>query len=81
MKKKFTFKLDEKLYQYIHDLCQGNEEAMNDWVTQALEHQITKEKELKVTDSDKKLDASGLQDYLKTENPGSRKYGIKGQGW
>lgn len=81
MKKKLTVSLDEKLYQTVHDLCKGNEEAMNDLVTKALEHQLAKVKESKTSDSKNKLDASGLQDYLKTDQPGSRNYGIKGQGW
>ncbi len=72
MNKEITLSLDEKTYERLSALCKGNEENIKDYVVKALEKQLAlvSEKEIQ-----------GLEDYLKNGNPGSRAYGIKGQGW
>lgn len=76
MKKKLTVHLDEKLYQRLRDRCGGDEQAMQDFAAKILEEQIPESAENR-----EEKDLKGLEDYLKQGKPGSRSYGIKGQGW
>ena len=72
MKKEIILALDEKVYERLLALCNGNEECIKDYAVKALEKQMELEKNAELR---------GLEDYLKTETPGNRAYGIKGQGW
>lgn len=78
MEQEFKFSLDEETRKRLHELCGGDEKAMREFAAKAVEKQISEnEKEKK----DNPADLQGLEDYLKSGNPGSRAYGIKGQGW
>lgn len=72
MKKEIVISLDEKTYERLSALYSGNEESIKDYIIKATENQLALE-------IDK--DTQSLEDYLKTGTPGSRAYGIKGQGW
>ncbi|MFQ5449176.1 MAG: hypothetical protein ACE5E9_01025 [Nitrospinaceae bacterium] len=76
MKKKFTIELDQKLYQRLHDHFKGNEKALKEFVARALENQLAES-----TGSKPGPGTESLEDYLKKGKPGSRSYGVKGQGW
>ncbi|MBI4388900.1 MAG: hypothetical protein HY580_01860 [Nitrospinae bacterium] len=78
MEEEFKFPLDEETRKRLYELCGGDEKAMREFAAQAVAKQLSeKEKEKK----DPPADLQGLEDYLKSGNPGSRAYGIKGQGW
>jgi hypothetical protein len=72
MHKEIILKLDEKTHDRLSTLCNGNEECIKDYIIKTLENQLALEcgKE-----------TLSLEDYLKSGTPGSRAYGIKGQGW
>lgn len=72
MKKEIFISLDQMTYERVSALCNGNEGCINDYINKALENQLSLE-------SNK--ETQGLEEYLKTSNPSSRAYGIKGQGW
>jgi len=73
-------KLDNDTYELLNKRFNGNKEAMEAYVKEIVI------KEIKKTDpgsnkSSKKKNDSNLENYLKSAKPGSRSYGIKGQGW
>lgn len=72
MKKEIFISLDQMTYERVSALCNGNEGYINDYINKALENQLSLE-------SSKETQC--LEDYLKSGTPGSRAYGIKGQGW
>ena len=57
-------------------LCGGDENALRKLASDMLTKKVRAKEE-----KDSALDAGGLEDYLKSSNPGSRGYGAKGQGW
>jgi len=74
MQKKLTINLDEKIYQRLLNHCQGDENALQEYVAKILEtHKPDSEQDADIN--------KGLEDYLKKGNAGTRSYGIKGQGW
>lgn len=78
MKKEFAFSMDENVYRRLRELCKDDENAMREYVAKALEKQISLENQPSRSNP---ADLQGLEDYLKSGDPGSRAYGIKGQGW
>lgn len=72
MNKEITLKLDVNTHDRLSTLCNGNEECIKDYIIKALENQLAFERG---------KETQCLEDYLKSGTPGSRAYGIKGQGW
>ena len=73
-------KLDDDTYQYLKVKFDGDINAMEDFVKKILSNEI-KKKRLDPNEADKKNIDDNLENYLKSGKPGSRSYGIKGQGW
>ena len=73
-------KLDDETYQYLKVKFGGDINAMEDFVKKTLSKEIEKTR-LDPNDSEKKNINDNLENYLKSGKPGSRSYGIKGQGW
>ena len=73
-------KLDDDTYQYLKVKFDGDINAMEDFVKKILSNEI-KKKHLNPNETDKKNINDNLEKYLKSGKPGSRSYGIKGQGW
>ena len=73
-------KLDDDTYQYLKDKFDGDINAIEDFVKKTLSKEIEKTR-LDPNDSEKKNIDDSLENYLKSGKPGSRSYGIKGQGW
>ena len=78
--KHLDLKIDDKVYQRLLALFNNDEKAVCDFVSKTVTDKI---KTLSIDNSAKvsKNNKSDLEDYLKSENLGSRSYGIKGQGW
>ena len=79
-------KLDKDTYQYLKLKFNGDVNEMEDFAKNILTQQVDKERLKKNKDKDKDKDKENinnenLEKYLKSSKPGSRSYGIKGQGW
>ena len=78
MKKEITVELDNDLYNQLLNHCGGNKEDLQRFIVEVISKMVESyPKSSKQT----KLDASGLNDYLQSSQPGNRGYGAKGQGW
>ncbi len=75
--KKLTLILDKKLFERLKQHCAGDPQAMQNFTAKAIESQLPQSDEA----PESSLNVSGLEDYLKNGKPGSRGYGVKGQGW
>ena len=73
-------KLDDETYQYLKIKFGDDINAMENFVKKILSNEI-KKNNLDPNDSEKKNIDDNLGNYLKSGKPGSRSYGIKGQGW
>ena len=73
-------KLEDDTYQYLKVKFDGDINAIEDFVKKTLSKEIEKTR-LDPNDSEKKNINDNLENYLKSGKPGSRSYGIKGQGW
>ena len=77
-------KLDKDTYQYLKLKFNGDVNAMEDFAKNILTQQVDKERLKKNKDKHKdkeNINNENLEKYLKSSKPGSRSYGIKGQGW
>ena len=78
--KYLKLELNAKIYHHLKAKFKGDEKAMSDFAVKALIDELSKFSTNKnLGDSDK--NEAELKDYLKSIKPGSRSYGIKGQGW
>jgi len=69
--------LDEETYRRLLQVCNGNEEEMKRLAIEAIQSRLHAGEE---TLSEEPPPPS-LEDFVKSEKPGSRSYGIRGQGW
>ena len=76
MKRKLNVELEDEIFQKIHTLCKGDDEAIQDYIINAIKHHVSQENL-----SDSSEDKESLEDYLNKGQFGSRNYGVKGQGW
>ena len=76
MKRNFNIELEDEIFQKIHTLCKGDDEAIQDYIINAIKHHVSQENL-----SDSSEDKESLEDYLNKGQSGSRNYGVKGQGW
>lgn len=77
MQRKLTLILDEKIYQRLLQRFSEDENALREYAAKILE----KESRDSAQDTESDETRKGLEDYLKKGTPGTRSYGIKGQGW
>ncbi len=76
MTRNFNIELENKLYQQLKELCKGEESSMQEYILQTLKERLNQEELNKLS-----KDKTSLESYLKKGQEGSRKYGVKGQGW
>jgi hypothetical protein len=74
MSKNVSFSIDPHLYHHLEQLFKDDEQGLNQFIIDAIKNQL-KNSNL----SSKKED--DLDSYLEKGPSGSRKYGVKGQGW
>ena len=76
MKQNFNIEIEDEIFQKLHTLCKGDDEAIKEYIIQAIKHHVS-QNDL----SDSSEDKENLEDYLNKGKSGSRNYGVKGQGW
>ena len=76
MKLNFNIELEDEIFQKLHTLCKGDDEALQKYIIQAIKHHISRDVPYDITE-----DKESLEDYLNKGQSGSRNYGVKGQGW
>lgn len=72
MSKKVALNIDPGLYQQLEQQFKGDEQRINQFIIDAIKSKLNAS--ASVQDDD-------LKNYLQKGSPGSRTYGIKGQGW
>ena len=73
-------KLDNDTYELLNKKFNGDKKAMEAYVKEIVTKEV-KKVDPNANTSSKKKDDDNLENYLKSARPGSRSYGIKGQGW
>ncbi|MBC8283581.1 MAG: hypothetical protein H8E32_07185 [Nitrospinae bacterium] len=76
MSQEFKIELDDQVLQQLKKLCTGDKNAMEEYIVQALKDKINQNKHSHSPDG-----KDDLESYLNKGQPGSRNYGVKGQGW
>jgi hypothetical protein len=76
MKQNLNIEIEDEIFQKLHTLCKGDDEAIKEYIIQAIKHHVS-QNDL----SDSSEDKDNLEDYLNQGKSGSRNYGVKGQGW
>ncbi len=69
-------KITDDMYQQLNARFKGDEKLMEEYIIQAVKNQISKDES-----SDARDEKESLENYLNKGKPGSRNYGVKGQGW
>ena len=72
--------LDDATYQYIKSKFNNDKKAMSTYVVKVLTEKVETDS-LNKEKLNIKNRTNELKDYLESSEPGSRSYGIKGQGW
>ena len=76
MKRKLNIEIEEEIFQKLHILFKGDDNAIKEYIIQAIKLHVSQD-DL----SDSSEDKENLEDYLNKGKSGSRNYGVKGQGW
>jgi mRNA-degrading endonuclease RelE of RelBE toxin-antitoxin system len=76
MKRNFNIEIEDEIFQKLHTLCKGDDEAIKEYIIQAIKLHVSQDD---LSDSSKEKE--NLEDYLNQGKSGSRNYGVKGQGW
>ena len=76
MRRKLNIELEDEIFQKLYTLCKGDDEAIEDYIIQAIKNHVFKD-----SSSDSSEKKESLEDYLNKGQSGSRNYGVKGQGW
>ena len=76
MKRKLNFEIEDEIFQKLHILCKGNENAIKEYIIQAIKNHVSQN-----NPSGSYENNESLEDYLNKGRSGSRNYGAKGQGW
>tara|TARA_B100000686_G_scaffold137158_1_gene144382 strand:- start:189 stop:419 length:231 start_codon:yes stop_codon:yes gene_type:complete len=76
MSRKLQIELEDEVFCQLNEICKGDEKVMQDYIVRTL-----KEKFNQSNDKISSREKDSLETYLKNSRPGSRNYGIKGQGW
>ena len=71
---------DDATYQYIKSKFNNDKKAMSTYVVKVLTEKVETDS-LNKEKLNIKNKTNELKDYLESGEPGSRSYGIKGQGW
>jgi len=76
MKRTLNIEIEDEIFQKLHTLCKGDDEALQKYIIQAIKHHISQN-----DSSGSSENNESLEDYLNQGKLGSRIYGAKGQGW
>ena len=76
MIRKLIIELENEIFQQLNERCKGDKNVIQDFIAQILKENLNQSN---VTKPPEKKDC--LESYLKKGQSGSRKYGVKGQGW
>ena len=76
MVRKFKIELEDELFHQLNELCKGDENAIQAYIVHTLKENLNKGTS-KILSKEK----DNLENYLNKGQPGSRNYGVKGQGW
>ena len=76
MKRKLNIEIEDKIFQKLHILCKGDDNAIKEYIIQAIKHNVSQNNL-----SGSYENNENLEDYLNKGRSGSRNYGVKGQGW
>ena len=76
MKIKLNIELEDEIFQKLHTRCKGDDEAIKEYIIQAIKHHVSQNDRSGSSDNN-----VSLEDYLNKGQSGSRNYGAKGQGW
>ena len=76
MVRKFKIELEDELFHQLNELWKGDENDIQAYIVHILKESLNK---VSIRISSKEKDK--LENYLSKGQPGSRNYGVKGQGW
>jgi hypothetical protein len=74
MTKNISINIDQGLYKVLDNSFNGDEKALNQFIIDAIRRSLNTSDSLPEQKND-------LENYLKNKSPGSRTYGVNGQGW
>ena len=76
MKRKLNIEIEDEIFQKLHIVCKGDDNAIKEYIIQAIKHHVSQNDRSGSSDNN-----VSLEDYLNKGQSGSRNYGAKGQGW
>jgi hypothetical protein len=76
MKRKLNIEIEDEIFQKLHILCKGDDNAIKEYIIQAIKHHVFQSDPSVSSDNNE-----SLENYLNKGRSGSRNYGAKGQGW
>jgi hypothetical protein len=74
MSKKMTLRIDSDLHKQLEQHFKDDEQGLNQFIIDAIKNQSKASNLFPEKEDD-------LKNYLQKGSPGSRTYGVKGQGW
>ena len=74
MSKELKIELDDQVFQQLKELCKGDKNKMEEYISKALINRMNQE-------DPSYSHKDSLESYLSKGQSGSRNYGVKGQGW
>ena len=76
MKRKLNIEIEDEIFQKLHIVCKGDDNAIKEYIIQAIKHHVSQNKPSGSSEKNE-----NLEDYLNKGQSASRNYGAKGQGW
>jgi hypothetical protein len=76
MKRKLNIEIEDEIFEKLHILCKGDDNAIKEYIIQAIKYHVSQN-----VPSGSSENNDSLEDYLNKGQSGSRNYGAKGQGW
>ena len=76
MFRKLQIELENEVFSQLNKICKGDESVMQDYIAHILKESFNQSND-KLWSQEK----DSLKNYIKKGQPGSRNYGVKGQGW
>jgi hypothetical protein len=76
MKRTLNIEIEDEIFQKLHILFKGDDNAIKEYIIQAIKHHVSQNDSSGPSENNE-----SLEDYLNKGQTGSRNYGAKGQGW
>jgi hypothetical protein len=76
MSKIVTLNIDSEIYQRLENHFKNDEQGLKQFINEAIQERLSE-----LPPDPQPSEKDDLESYLKKGSPGSRTYGIKGQGW